>query len=220
MSERRRSRRDKPLPLPAPRPGPALDDKVLAYARANAPQRRPRWIPGWTAGLATAGIAAVALMISLYPQTPPQVPAASHSRADAPAPAAAADAISELRQTRLAEEMSADGAPERAAKAASPPAPATVQAAQATGRPAPATLGDEAAGADAGDAMEYAGAGTATGGLSSAQLRETLAGYRELLLSGAGAQAEEAYRELRESCPGCELPDTLEEALQQYPPQD
>ncbi len=60
MSERKRPPENARLPLPAPRPGAALDEKIIAYARAKAPQRQRPHSGRWMAGLATAGIVAVA----------------------------------------------------------------------------------------------------------------------------------------------------------------
>lgn len=59
MSERNNRPGRHKLPLPAPGSPTALDQKILAYARDHAPQRKTRLAPRWAAGLAIATAAAM-----------------------------------------------------------------------------------------------------------------------------------------------------------------
>ena len=71
MSERRQSPGKGKLPLPSPRSPRQLDDKILAYAQDNAPEKKSFIQPRWVAGLATAGVVVVALFITEPQQTTP-----------------------------------------------------------------------------------------------------------------------------------------------------
>ena len=51
------------LDLPSPRSPRELDEKILRYAREQAPEPERRGLPVWVTGLATASIAGVALLL-------------------------------------------------------------------------------------------------------------------------------------------------------------
>ena len=53
------------LDLPSPRSPRDLDEKILRYAREHAPAPERRGRPAWVAGLATASIAGIALLLGL-----------------------------------------------------------------------------------------------------------------------------------------------------------
>lgn len=195
------------LPLPAPRSGTALDRKIIDYAKAKAPSRRPQHAPRWYAGMATAAVVVAAVLITL----PPQVPAPA---------------------TRDGRQQSAPGAslPKQAAQKFSHPLEPELQTINPPAAQARTSLADEADTATDTDpeaaapraAKESVKALTGQARapkepITRDALEQQLAPYRALLQSGAQDQARAGYRQLRLDCPACELPETLEEALSLYP---
>ncbi len=65
MSRDTRREQGDALPLPEMNSPPQLDEKILAHARARAPQRRVTSRPGWMSGLAAASVVGIAVMITL-----------------------------------------------------------------------------------------------------------------------------------------------------------
>ena len=79
MKQRKPDRSNDTLPLPSPGSPEALDNKVLAYARSQAPAKTSLLRPRWVGGMAAASVAAIAVFI-----TQPQ-PETTGPRSAAPA---------------------------------------------------------------------------------------------------------------------------------------
>lgn len=183
--------------LPSPRSPQRLDDKILAHARENAPDRTGSWRPAWTGGLATAAILVVAVYLTQLTNVdqPAPLPNSIPVTEEAAAPAAAA-----MKMQRAKPAQSADYAVER-------------ETAEAAGQARESSLASDAA-----DTAYSARAPqpeakpkkTVTQDLSAELTR-----LRELLASGELEQAQAEYEALRKSCPDCMLPLTLEQALDQ-----
>lgn len=224
MSERKRPREDEPLPLPAPRPDAALDEKILAYARARAPRREAMQPRRWIAGLATAGIVAVAVMITLPQQSPSptlqeaELRAPQAQSAAAAAGEAAADVAAIKPSRKQTPERRQEESVEQVAKEQAPTAAGAAYAPAADSDGPSAGLAAARAGALADSAEAVATAPPRGPGADA--VRQKLEYYRELLTSGKETQARKEYQQLRENCADCLLPDTLEQALETLPPQD
>lgn len=207
MSERKASGNDNRLPLPSPKPGRAQDDRILAYARAHAPRHQARMPGRWVAGMATAGVVALAILIAQPQQPAKQRPMLEEYRGIAtPAAAPTTDAPAAKAKTPasgLAPEPSAAGA-----RLISPAADHDLAG------NAPEALSERAAEQSA----DTAQADFSSAALDKEQLSKQLQGYADMLASGQEAKAREAYQTLRENCPTCGLPNTLEQALERYPP--
>ncbi|GAB5450112.1 MAG: hypothetical protein Hals2KO_04400 [Halioglobus sp.] len=91
MSRDTRREQGDALPLPEMKSPRQLDDKILAHARAQAPQQRVNTRHGWMSGLAAASVVGIAVMIALPTQDGilDTVPAPSREEAEL-APAAKA----------------------------------------------------------------------------------------------------------------------------------
>ncbi|MCB1698041.1 MAG: hypothetical protein H6984_12600 [Pseudomonadales bacterium] len=219
MSRRNRSQRSARLPLPAPQPGAELDERILAYARANAPRRTVRRPGRWVAGLATAGVVAVAVMITLPQQTrSPLVQEREQGSSDAPAPAAMKISRQDMAQRRPAEQAAAGFVRAPAAPAATEPANAAENT-TASGIGHSAERGaDRDADGLADIAVAEADQAFSQPVLSEQALRTELDRIRAELQAGEQSRARADYQLLRRHCPGCELPQELEQALSLYPP--
>jgi hypothetical protein len=216
MSERRQSPGNGKLPLPSPRSPRQLDDKILAYARHNAPEKKSFIQPRWVAGLATASVVILALFI-----TEPQQPTPT---------------FRELTPS-LEENLPADAASAEKAKN-KPAAPAArLKMSRSAGQAAPIDkyelLADEpmADQETATDAMantveadqdmaysaiqplEQAATDRELQIFTNEELRDKLQLYASMVEKGDGEQARAAYQQLRQACPDCALPDTLSQAI-------
>ena len=195
MTRGKRGSGQEHLPLPTPTSPRELDDRILSYARRNAPERRA-FFPGWAAGLATVSVLLVAVMIVApqpqQPATPKPSPAAEQS---APAPAAAKSnsvtAQGPERRKSTARDLEYAGEAEAGVSAR----------AMADTAPAAALVREKSATESAKES-----------------LAENLARCAELLEAGDEAGAREYYQRMRTDCPKCDLPPTLEQALDRYPP--
>jgi hypothetical protein len=195
MSRGKRESGREQLPLPTPTSPQGLDDRILSYARRNAPERRA-FFPGWAAGLATVSVLLVAVII-MAPQ--PQQPAAPE-----PSPAAGQSAVTPAAAKRNS--MKAPG-PERRKSTAhdleyAGEAEAGVSARAMADTPLAAALVREESATES----------------PKESLAENLARCAELLEAGDEARAREYYQRMRTDCPKCDLPPTLEQALDRYPP--
>jgi len=189
MSEHKHGHRTGHMPLPAPRSTQELDEKILAYARDNAPRQRRHRPARWVAGLATAGIVAVAVLIALPQRPTPQLARQVEERGS----------IAEYQVITPVASMKMSGPEPREEISAL----------------------EEYADEPASAASELAVAGTAAKAASNMdkeQQHEQLELCAELLETGREAQARASYRALREQCPACELPESLEEAVEQELP--
>ncbi|MFT4520860.1 MAG: hypothetical protein ACI9JM_003268 [Halioglobus sp.] len=84
--------------LPKPPSPAALDDKILAYARQQAPQKQPLWRSGWVSGIATAGVVAIAVLIADPSQ---QTPSFKDVAQEQELPSYGYTSLSGLREERL-----------------------------------------------------------------------------------------------------------------------
>ena len=214
MNERKQSSGDGKLPLPSPRSPGELDDKILTYARHQAPAKISSFRPRWAAGLATASVVAMALFIA-----DPQLQAPGFR--DAPATLEERTAPDKIPNGTAAHKPAA----ERMKMSRSAMAPAVVDkfellsdeaqteqevASDAMLLPAPAGAGMSN---NAPHPLTANTAGTQPKDIDTEDLVLQLRRCADLLLQGEEQQARAAYQQLRQGCPDCALPDTLEQAI-------
>jgi hypothetical protein len=219
MSERRQSPGDGKLPLPSPRSPRQLDDKILAYARDNAPEKKSFIQPRWVAGLATAGVVVLALFITEPQQQTPgfsaPAPALEEKEENLPTRAARTDAVKEKPKA-----LSALAKMSRSAGQAAPidkyemlaDEPLLEQEFAADAMTAEA---DEDISNSAVQALELTAADIELKKISQEELRDKLQLYANMVEQGEEEQAHAAYQQLRQACPDCALPDTLSQAITQ-----
>ena len=192
MNDDKRRQSGQGLPLPSPRPSPELDRRILSYARSRAPQRSHRAAPRWAAPLATAAVVAVAVLLALPPGPDREVASKAEQRSAVPAaPAPAATVRAEPQPSRRLHG--------EAAGAMAPAADSALSAAKATMADTPRDVAAQEA-------------------TAAEPLAALLAPIAALLEAGDEAGAREAYAALRDRCPDCELPETLEQALAEREP--
>lgn len=180
------------LPLPSPESPAALDEAILAHARAHAPEKSSSYSLGWAGGLATTAVLFVAVYLgnSVDTTRPSPAPApvlleqeraAAGAAAGATGTAAKAETSADFNNLdamdRAEEEVQAAPLAELAADAAAP----RVQKSKDDPR---------------------------------TRLHETLEHLKELVASGKQEQAQQKYLELRMACQQCGLPASLAEALE------
>lgn len=189
MSKHRQDTEDGHLPLPTPHSPRELDERILAHARANAPEKRPLHTVGWLGGMATTAVLVVAIYLTSTTGTNQGLPQ--------PAPAA-------LKEERAAAPMASQ--PRARLKATADfdaPEPAAVEDKELQMAPMAEATFDNA-GARAMQRADDPGP----------NLPGSLQHLQELLISGDDERAHREYEELRNACAECDLPDTLEEALE------
>lgn len=217
------------LPLPEPRSPRELDQTILDYARDHAPQKRPGGLPAWGAGLATVAIVGIAVLIS-EPQRP------------APNLEMAAPALEESLYAEMADTAApAMASPQKAADPDSSSAEPKRSPMQSSRLKAVAddeqrlqqqysrrelAVDSVAAGIVPGapdqDAAQEVVSETemASEALAEphpASVHRQLHECARLLQQGEEVQAREAFRKLREACSQCGLPETLEQAIEEWP---
>ena len=199
MSKPGRETDEGQLPLPSPRSPRELDERILAHARENAPDRN-RHTAGWLGGLATTAALVLAVYLTNLADQGPLAPQPAAPELAAPELAApeeekvgAAEMAAATLETRAKLKASADSdapSPARAERQALPAAPVT-----------------EARFDSAGIAADQA--------VTAPDLQASLARLQDLLAEGEPDLARREYAALRDACGECDLPDTLEEALEQ-----
>ena len=201
------------LPLPSPRSPEQLDATILAYARNNAAPRKRTLQPAWMAGIATTCMVLLALFISEPEQ------AERHAERDG---SAQQIDIKRSRQAPVAAESSDDSQEAVAAKATAkmPRVSRSLGAAAAQDNAVPAAdaASDRLGDSDSARQEEAAAPATSNADLAdqTAMLRSQIEICARLLQAGDERQALRAYRELRQRCPDCGLPDSLEQAIERY----
>jgi hypothetical protein len=203
MSAQQRAAGPGELGLPGPRSPAELDRKVLRYARSRAPEPSPRparllW---WGSGLATASVAALALLIAL----PQGGGNPAGLRGETPHQALPANGAGSGAESPPAAGLEAPAAGLKA-PAAGLNQPAAAPAIPRPQREPPGTV-DDAPELSADTLPDAAGRGSAGA---------ELARLARLLAAGSETGARDGYRALRARCPQCELPPTLEQALAQH----
>ena len=217
MKQRKPDRSNNTLPLPSPGSPEALDDKVLAYARSQAPAKTSLLRPRWVGGMAAASVVAVAVLIT-QPQletTPPrsappatELSAPGGMAADAPnarqvaAPAARHKMLRSGDQLEFRDNDGASANPPMAEQSLSEEALLTN----------PATNPDRVREDLKQLQLEAAPAMSPLAANSAVDL-DSLQHCAALLQRGEEDAARSAYRELREACRDCGLPETLEQAI-------
>ena len=189
MSKHRQDTEDGQLPLPTPHSPRELDERILARARAKAPQKQPMHTARWLGGMATTAMLVVAIYLTNTTGTNQGLPQ--------PAPAV-------LKEERAAAPMASQARARLKASADfDAPEPAPVEDKELQMAPmAEATF--DSAGVQA---MKRADD-------TAPNLQGSLQHLQELLISGDDERAHREYEELRNACAECGLPDTLEEALE------
>jgi hypothetical protein len=202
--------------LPRPRSPQQLDDKILAHARRQAPQRNAPWRPGWVTGMATVSIVAIALLI-----VPPQyLLPISRDYSEIPVQRDSTSRKAPVIETKRFDFYSSLEMPKKETRAIaqhpqlteeSMPMPEAVSSS-----PMPERFEEPQA-----DAEAHAFAKITASAymrleplhLDPEQLALRLAKCADMLEQGDEEQADRAYQMLRQECPACDLPDTLEQAL-------
>lgn len=193
MSDQRQDTENGQLPLPTPRSPQELDERILAHARAKAPEKRSVHTAGWLGGMATTAVLVVAIYLTNITETnqglTPAAPAVQKEESES-AEAAATMARPARAKLKAGAEFDALGA-----------APAE----QDELRKAPAA---EMAQDNASfQAMKRADD-------TAPNLQGTLRHLQALLMRGEKERAHREYQELRNACSECGLPNALEEALE------
>jgi hypothetical protein len=208
--------REGKLPLPSPRSSSELDERILRAARERAPASRPQRQPWWIAGAATASVLVIAVTMSLT--EPPSFDGSEESatvtavRASAPAQKMKRER-SEMLEMSARREMSDHAAAQPAAAARMGVASDSLaEEAVSEYALAPATLAPEAkiARKSAQAAPEFNLSITPQG------LSEKLQTLSELVRQGEREQAQLEYEALKKSCPDCDLPEELDQAIAKY----
>jgi hypothetical protein len=209
MSKQRQDLPGDKLPLPQPRSPQQLDDKILAYARQRAPQKDTSWIPGrtagWTTGLATASIVAIAMFITQTQQSAPSFkeyaqPAAEQRHAEEairPIPTAPAAARISSKPQRMKQAMKRKMLTEQLP----PPSSDAIEQEQ---------FADMELAAGTAAIPKAAPNKDGLARMDDQQLELQLEQCARLLEQGHTEQAHEAYQALRLECASCDLPDTLD----------
>ncbi|MEH6517584.1 MAG: hypothetical protein V7742_12930 [Halioglobus sp.] len=211
------------LNLPSPGSPSHLDEKVLQYAREQAPTRRSYLQPVWLRSMAAASVVVVAVLL-VYPQqldqvTPPIeieeiVVRESALLDDGPAAARAPerDGNYMAQQAMMSKASQADdSSSELRMRAAASPQPKLK-------RELAATSADSQVLAEKEVAPEMLIADAVPTPLDEETIRDILTEIEGLLSAGKTEQVEKAWLALKNRCPGCELPETLEEAITLYLP--
>ena len=216
MSEHRPGPGDGKLPLPSPRSPRQLDDKILAYARDNAPEKKSFLQPRWAAGLATAGVVVLALFITEPQQQTPgfsspapvleedMSPAASRTESMKAKPKAPAARKKMSRSTGQATHL------DKVETYADEPLREQEIAADAMTAGA---MADEDTPISSAQPLQLTATDTESKTYSSKELSDKLQLYANMVEKGEAEQARAAYQQLRQACPDCTLPATLAEAL-------
>jgi hypothetical protein len=202
------------LPLPSPRSPDGLDQRILAYARDNAPRSRPLLRPAWMTGAATACVLVVALLVGGPQQQAPLESEARKSEAvgEAPLPATPAAAPTAQRAGGAQLEATAPAASARAAHKLAGDRD-TRNYSELSQAAADAGLQDLPAAQEEAADMPSDPQPVGEPQWLAARIHEIAL----QLENGNQQAARDAYRALRQQCPDCQLPETLEEALAAYP---
>jgi len=221
MKQRKPNRSDDTLPLPSPGSPKALDDKILAYARSQAPAKTSLLRPRWVGGMAAASVLAVAVFITQpQPETtrlrsaPPATELSAPGRSAGDASNARQVAAPAARQKML---RSSDPVMSENNYGASADAPLPEQVLSDEALPAnPATDRDHVR--EDLKELEWVADQATPVTADSAVFVDSLHYCAALLQRGEDDAARSAYRELREACRDCDLPETLEQAINSLPP--
>lgn len=220
MKQRKPNRSDDTLPLPSPDSPKALDDKVLAYARSQAPAKASLPRPRWVGGMAAASVLAVAIFITQpRPETtrlrsaPPATELSAPGRSAADAPNAKQIAAPAPRQKimRTSDQLTFGNSYGAAAEAPLPERALSDEALPAN----PATDRDHVR--QELKALELETTQVTPVAADSAVFFDSLHYCAALLQRGEEDAARSAYRELRKACRDCKLPETLEQAINGLP---
>lgn len=177
------------LPLPGPRSPRALDERILASARARVAAGRPAGPPGWVLGLTAAGVVGVAVLLALPPTTPPETAGEAGGE-----PAARGRLVTDFMIL-----------PESARPPDAAPSPSAYFL-----RPAPEA-------AQVAEEVELPADLPAAKSLGREEIRRSIGACADLLAADRSEDAELCYRAFREVCADCGLPPTLAEALGRPP---
>lgn len=195
MSKHQQQTGEGQMPLPSPRSPKALDEKILAHARAHTPPKRSSIHMGWTGGLATAAVLVMAVYLTTTTETikEPVLSSPQAVKEERAATAAATTVSSEAAAKRKATaQADFDSADELVSEQEElQMAPVAEMAAGA------ATLRSS-------KTLDWA----------APNIQETLDQLQALLEGGELESASQGYAELRSACGECGLPDTLEQALE------
>lgn len=192
--------------LPSPRSPAHLDDKILSYAKEHAPARRVWLQPAWATGIAAVAITGVAVFITV-PQQPVPATLEVQKEVMAPAETTAPVAAEAKMENRAMMKMS------RREELAD-------QAARRRPEPSAGVIGgamemEEMASFDSAMDRE-APALAAAMPQTEDDVQTVLQQCREWVDGGEIEKAEALYRDLRERCSDCGLPETLGEALEVF----
>ncbi|MBT4521945.1 MAG: hypothetical protein HOC23_18255 [Halieaceae bacterium] len=232
------------LPLPSPVSPPQLDETILAYARDNAPARRPSIPPWWFTGVATASVVTVALFITLPQQT--SVPTLEDRFIELPRHASKETETTTVDRTtsttnsvalekaQMTVQRRGKNLTHAKAKPKSAPAQASTSTKHKVEKRAINDAQMSAIATEIAPAASFAGAvpaidinaseemsadmqlGYVSVELSEEKLVERIEELAEALVHGDEKLALKTYKSLRQQCPSCDLPKTLAEAINRY----
>ena len=198
MSKYRQKTAEDQLPLPSPRSPRDLDEKILAHARINTPQKRATLSLGWISSMATAAVLVVAVYLTTMTDTTrePALPAPAMLEEERAVAGAAAPASLQARAKRRTE----------------------ISAYQDLIDAAPLEKEELRMSATAEMAYANAAAHKAVADSPAAEnLQSMLEHLQALIDRGETDQARQQYQEFRNACSECRLPETLAQALDTLP---
>lgn len=213
--------------LPQPKSPSALDERILAAAREQAPARRQSLALTWMGGLASACVLVLGVMLTgVLTTSPYRTVEQDDAREDIVAARPRYDAsmgVSDTltqgaalqRRALPREEVTVAETPVASAESS---AGLEADRARATGGKAKAASPRIAAYSMVGTLDKLTENATARH-LSAEEQANDLRFCEQFLKEEEHKLAERCYALLRERCPPCKLPDTLEMALEQLEPQ-
>tara|TARA_R110002110_G_scaffold66978_1_gene182992 strand:- start:83068 stop:83751 length:684 start_codon:yes stop_codon:yes gene_type:complete len=219
MTEHRDPQANGKLPLPAPRSPQALDARILSASHARAPSPRRVHYRGWLGGAVTASVIVLAVYLTGPLQDTTHMPAPAESgksRATVGGESTSTMGTS-LDQSQftqpMADAVTTHQVEERAEREQFSAAEQQVQAepgpaASTASTPALKRLAPDAAGTS-----QLTGSAEVENNSLADDIRGRIHDYAALLTEHP-EDARAAYQALRESCPQCSLPPTLEQAHQ------
>jgi hypothetical protein len=213
MSDRKQRLQERKLPLPSPRSPRDLDDRILNHAREHAPPTRLFVQPRWLAGLATACVLLIAVFITEPEQSTPEFRAITPTDEDAATPSLSSKTTMADRPAARMKMSSDIASPTRHINKYEILAEQEQNIQESSAH----TPTETAATVDMAHVNKTAGAGLDSASdvnYSGTEIHSQLRRYADLLQQGQATQARAAYQQLRSECPTCDLPATLEQAIE------
>ena len=189
----------KKLKLPSPRPPVQLDNKILAYASDNTPEKRSYRPPLWASAMATVSVVAVAVFIVLPQNTEQKAPLTEAAISTEAAEQASRKAAVSIKAKQRGRADMSLATPVGAKRSIAPAAASSAGSAT--------FLADKASAYDTASPVEA---------FDKSMLPVQLEKIFALFNKGKTSEAEAAYYTLKDLCPDCDLPRHLNQAMEKF----